>query len=59
MQLQDEIEKQSLTKEEFAKRIGTSRSAVDRLLDPNKSSNIRSLVSAAAAVGKHLMISMA
>lgn len=59
MQLQDEIEKQNLTKEEFAKRIGTSRSALDRLLDPSKSSNIRSLVAAAAAVGKHLRISIA
>jgi predicted XRE-type DNA-binding protein len=58
MQLQDEMEKQQLTKEEFAKRIGTSRSALDRLLDPNKSSNIRSLVNAAAAVGKHLRISI-
>lgn len=58
MQLQDELEKQRLTKEEFAKRIGTSRSALDRLLDPSKPSNIRSLVNAAAAVGRHLRISM-
>lgn len=58
MQLQDEMEKQNLTKEEFAKRIGTSRSSLDRLLDPSKPSNIRSLVNAAAAVGRHLRISM-
>ncbi len=58
MQLQDEMEKQKLTKEEFAKRIGTSRSALDRLLDPTKPSNIRSLMNAAAAIGKHLRISM-
>lgn len=58
MQLQDELEKQKLTKDEFAKRIGTSRSALDRLLDPNKPSNIRSLINAAAAIGKHLRISM-
>jgi|ERR1700722_7953772 len=58
MQLQDELEKQKLTKEEFAKRIRTSRSALDRLLDPNKPSNIRSLINAAAAVGRHLRISM-
>lgn len=58
MQLQDEMEKQKLTKEEFAKRIGTSRSALDRLLDPAKPSNIRSLINAAAAVGKHLRISI-
>ena len=58
MQLQEEMEKQELTKEEFAKRMGTSRSALDRLLDPNKQSNIRSLVNAAEAIGKHLRISM-
>ena len=58
MQLQDEMEKQNLTKEEVAKRIGTSRSALDRLLDPSKSSNIQSLIHAAAAVGKHVRISM-
>ncbi len=58
LQLQDEMEKQKLTKEDFAKRIGTSRSALDRLLDPSKSSNIRSLINAAAAIGKHLRISI-
>lgn len=58
MQLKDEMEKQKLSKEEFAKRIRTSRSALDRLLDPNKPSNIRSLINAAAAVGKHLRIYM-
>ena len=58
MQLQDEMEKQNLTKEEFAKRIGTSRLALDRLLDPSKPSNIRSLLNAATAVGRHLRISM-
>ncbi|MBX9703859.1 MAG: helix-turn-helix domain-containing protein [Silvanigrellaceae bacterium] len=58
MQLQDEMEKQQLTKEEFAKRIGTSRSALNRLLDPSQPSNLRSLINAASAVGKHLRISI-
>lgn len=58
MQLQDEMEKQQLTKDELAKRAGTSRSALNRVLDPNKPSNIRSLINAAAAVGKHLRISI-
>ena len=35
MQLEDEMKKQNLTKEEFAKRMETSRSALDRLLDPS------------------------
>lgn len=58
MQLQDEMEKQRLTKEDLSKRIGTSRSALDRLLDPTKPSNIRSFINAATAIGKHLRISM-
>ena len=58
IQLQDEIKKQKLTKEEFAKLMGTSRSALDRLLDPSKPSNIRSLLNAATAVGRRLRISM-
>ena len=48
----------ALTKDELAKRIGTSRSALDRLLDPSKPSNIRSFINASAAVGKHLRIRM-
>lgn len=58
MQLQDEMKKQHLTKEEFAKRMGTSRSSLDRLLDPNRPSNLRSLINAAAVVGKHVRISV-
>ncbi len=58
MQLQDEMEKLKLTKEELAKKIGTSRSALDRLLDPSKPSNIRSLINAATAIGKHIRISI-
>ncbi len=56
MQLEDEMKKQKLTKDELAKRMETSRSSLDRLLDPNKSSNIRSLINAAAAVGKQIRI---
>ncbi len=58
MQLEDEIKRLKLTKEEFAERMGTSRSALNRLLDPTKSCNLKSLIHAASAIGKHLRICM-
>ena len=58
MQLEDEMKKQKLTKEEFAKRMGTSRSALNRLLDPNQPSNLKSLVNAALAIGRHVRVSL-
>lgn len=57
-QLQQEMKKQHLTKEEFAKRMHTSRAAADRILDPSKPSTLRSLNAAARAVGKRLKISL-
>jgi antitoxin HicB len=56
MQLKDEMEKQNVTKEELAHRMHTSRSAVDRILDPNKPSTLKSFYKAAIAVGKPLRI---
>lgn len=57
-QLEQEMEKQNLTKEEIAKRMHTSRAAVNRVLDPSKPSTLRSLTSAAKAVGKRLRLSI-
>lgn len=57
-QLEKEMKKQHLTKEEFAKRMHTSRSAADRVLDPKKPSTLRSLNAAARAVGRRLKISL-
>lgn len=57
-QIEQELKKQRLTKEEFAKRMHTSRAAVDRILDPNKSSNLRSLNKAARAVGRNLRVTL-
>jgi predicted XRE-type DNA-binding protein len=56
MQLEDEMKKQHLTKDEFAKRIGTSRSALNRLLDPGQPSNLKSLIHASLAVGRHVRV---
>ena len=58
-QLEQEMKKQRLTKEEFAKRMHTSRAAADRVLDPKKPSTLRSLNAAARAVGKRLKLSIA
>lgn len=58
MQLKDEMEKQKISKEELAFRMHTSRSAVDRILDPDKSSTLRSFHKAAIAMGKPLRITL-
>lgn len=58
MQLKDEMQKQEVSKEELANRMHTSRSAVDRILDPNKPSTLRSFYRAAMAVGRPLRISL-
>lgn len=56
MQLEEEMKKQQLTKEEFARRMGTSRSALNRLLDPSQPSNLKSLVHASLAIGRHVKV---
>lgn len=57
-QLQQEMQKQNISKEELAHRMGTSRSAVERILNPNKPSTLRSFYKAACAIGKPLRISL-
>lgn len=51
--------KKKLSKAVLARRMGTSRSQVDRLLDPkNESVTLATLAKAAAAVGQHLRITL-
>jgi antitoxin HicB len=53
------MEEQELTKAEMARRMQTSRAALDRLLDPNNTSvTLQTLQSAAAAVGGRLRIQL-
>ena len=59
MQLEEEMKKQNLTKEELAKRMGTSRSALNRLLDSSQPSNLKSFVNASLAVGRHVRVCLA
>jgi len=54
-QIMQFMKKQNLTKAAMAARMNTSRSALDRLLDPdNESVTLNTLQNAAHAVGAHL-----
>ncbi len=58
-QLQKEMNHQNITKEAMAKKMGTSRAAVDRLLDPSNSGlTLKNLEKAAHAVHKKLRIEL-
>ncbi len=59
IQFEREMKKHEITKSELADRMQTSRSSVDRLLDPSQHSNLKTLIGAAKAVGRHLRISLA
>lgn len=58
-QMEKEMKKQGIDKAQLAERMETSRSAVDRILDPESSSTLRSFAKAACALGRHLKISLA
>lgn len=58
-QLEETMKKENLSKTAMAHRMGTSRSAVDRLLDPeNTSINLQTMDKAAKAIGKRLHINL-
>jgi antitoxin HicB len=58
-QLQQEIESKRMTKTDVAKAMGTSRAAVDRLLDPNNTSvTLNTLSKAAKILGKKIEIDL-
>ncbi len=60
LQIADILEESSLTKSEIAEMMQTSRSQLDRLLDPeNVSITLESLDRLAQAVGKRLKIEFA
>lgn len=54
-----EMEAKQITKTELARRLETSRSLVDRILDPeNQSIPLTSLMKAAALLGRRLRMSL-
>lgn len=58
-QIEQERIRQRLTKKEFASRLGTSRSQLDRLLDPeNTAIQLDTLVRGAKAIGMTLRIEL-
>lgn len=58
-QIAAEMSKQKLSNTAMAKRMGTSRVAVDRLLDPkNQAVTLRTLSRAATAVGRKLHLEL-
>ncbi|MBK8429899.1 MAG: XRE family transcriptional regulator [Chloroflexi bacterium] len=60
LQMADIMAEQNLTKSEIALRMNTSRSQIERLLDPaNTQVTLDSLARLAQAMGKHLKIEFA
>ena len=58
-QIQQAMEMDKITKVEMAKRMNTSRAALDRLLDPgNASVTLQTLSRAARAMGRDLRIEL-
>lgn len=58
-QLSEAMKARKMSKKEMAEKIGTSRSQLDRLLDPaNSSVHLQTIARAARAVGKRLRIEM-
>lgn len=56
-QLEETMTKEHISKTEMAKRMNTSRSAINRILDPlNTSITLATIESAVAAMGKRLQI---
>jgi hypothetical protein len=58
-QVQQAMEKENISKVEMARRMNTSRAALDRLLDPgNVSVTLQTLSRAAHAIGRGLRIEL-
>ncbi len=56
-QIAESMKQKNMTKTEMAKRMGTSRSSLNRLLDPlNTSVSLATIESAVSALGKRLRI---
>lgn len=58
-QLEQGMKKSRLTKSAMAKRMGTTRAQLDRLLNPeNPSTTLTTVIKAAGALGKRVKISL-
>lgn len=60
IQIQKEMQKKKLTKKSMAEKMGTSRSCLDRLLDPdNEAITFKTLKKAAVVLDKQLVVQLA
>lgn len=60
MRIQELMHEQALSKAEMARRMDTSRAALDRLLDPEKESvTLQTMERAARVLGKRLQLTIA
>lgn len=58
-QIRQAMEQENLTKAEMARRMHTSRSALDRLIDPdNENVTLQTLDKAARAIGRRLSVAL-
>ncbi len=59
LQLSQEMERQHLTKTQMARRMHTSRSSLERLLDPeNESVTLQTLDKAARSLGRRIAVAL-
>jgi antitoxin HicB len=56
LQIADAMRQQHISKSTMAKRMHTSRTMVDRVLDPTRESTLGSLAMAARAIGMHVRV---
>ena len=58
-ELEQELERQKITKSQLANMMGTSRSSVNRLLNPHSPSTLRTLCEVARAIGRRVDLHIA
>lgn len=58
IQLEAEMKKKRIGKSKLAKIMKTSRTSIERLLDPCQPSNLTTLIEAAMALGKYLRLTL-
>ncbi|MDR3161181.1 MAG: helix-turn-helix domain-containing protein [Spirochaetaceae bacterium] len=58
IQLQQELEAQNLSKSQMARKMGTSRAAINNILDPSYNTSLGSLERFAGLLGKKIHISL-
>ncbi|MDR2759790.1 MAG: helix-turn-helix domain-containing protein [Spirochaetaceae bacterium] len=58
LQLAEELKAQKLSKSQMAKKMGTSRAAIDNILDPSYNTSLGTLERCAGLLGKRLSITL-